>query len=303
MYKQGWLQLIATLSGKTRTISFYTHNPDGIGTEANPYPIDNFNDLTIFRRGVNSKGRFNYKHYSVPARALGTWFQQTADISLASVTNWRDTFKIGNAADNTFAGIYDGGGHAVTDLKITSGESGGFFGFIEGGAVKNLDVVVAAFTPGIKSGPLCAQISGSSSVDNCRSIPKDNSVVLKLKNQSGGLIGKTVSFRGTISHCQNRCNISADGDVYLLGGVIGYNESVDSIVIRSCQNYGSMTGVQTSEEPDILVDKAGGITSQMEGLEGKKVWFDSCTNYGTITMLNNYNGLKWRVFLQDAPTS
>ncbi|MBO4655606.1 MAG: hypothetical protein J5644_08675, partial [Bacteroidales bacterium] len=284
--KEGWTQLVATLSGKPHTVTFYTNKLPRIGTEANPFPIDDFDDLTIFRNGVNSEAEFEYKHFIVPSRAVGKCFQQTQDISLADVENWQGALKIGNSSQHAFAGTYDGGGHAVTDLKVTSGQYGGFFGFINGGAVKNLDVVVSVFTPDIFSGPLCGQISGNSTVDNCRSIPTNpNSVVLQLKNQSSGLIGKTYSFRGTISNCQNTCNISAVGDISYLGGVIGYNESVDSIVVRKCQNYGSITGIQTSTA-NIKVDKIGGITSQLNGPAGKKVWFDGCTNYGAITILN-----------------
>ena len=299
---QGWLQLVATMSGKTRTIAFYTHNPNGIGTEANPFPIDDFDDLTIFRIGVNSQGPFNYKHYVVPARAAQTWFRQTDTISLASVDNWQGNYKIGKDYNTTFGGIYDGGGNAITDLKITNSSTsyGGFFGFIDGGAVKNLDVVVAEFTPGYCSAPLCAVLSGNSSVDNCRSFLQTPNTVLSLKNYSSGLIGLTNKIKGTISNCQNNCDISVVGNVSCIGGVIGYNGSInangevdkdggiDSLVVRKCINNGSITGVQTSEA-DILVDKVGGITSQLYGVTGKKVWFDSCTNNGAITILNNYN--------------
>ncbi len=298
---QGWLQLIATLRDTTRTIAFYTHNPVGIGTEANPFPIDDFDDLTIFRIGVNSMGPFNYKHYVVPARAAETWFLQTDTISLASVNNWQGDYKIGKDYNTTFGGIYDGGGNAITDLKITSSSSyGGFFGFIDGGAVKNLDVVVAEFTTGYCSAPLCAVLSGNSSVDNCRSFLQNPNTVLTLQNYSSGLIGLTNKIKGTISNCQNNCNISVVGSVSCLGGVIGYNGSInasgevdkdggiDSLVVRKCINNGSITGIQTSEA-DILVDKVGGITSQLYGVTGKKVWFDSCTNNGAITILNNYN--------------
>ena len=300
---QGWLQLVATMSGKTRTIAFYTHNPNGIGTEANPFPIDDFDDLTIFRTGVNSQGPFNYKHYVVPARAAQTWFRQTDTISLASVDNWQGDYKIGKDYNTTFGGIYDGGGNAITDLKITSTDRSynGFFGFIDGGAVKNLDVVVAKFTPMFCSGPLCAVLSGNSSVDNCRSFLQNPDTVLTLGNYSGGLIGLTNKINGTISNCQNNCNISVVGNVSCLGGIIGYNGSIDkdgkidkpdgvdgidNLVIRKCINNGSITGVQTSEA-DIRVDKVGGITSQLYGKTGKTVWFDSCTNNGTITILNS----------------
>ena len=215
MKTQGWLQLVATMSGKTRTIAFYTHNPNGIGTEANPFPIDDFDDLTIFRIGVNSQGPFNYKHYVVPARAAGTWFRQTDTISLASVNNWQGDYKIGKDYNTTFGGIYDGGGNAIIDLKITSTNKSynGFFGFIEDGAVKNLDVVVAEFTPTFCSGPLCAVLSGNSSVDNCRSFLQNPNTVLTLGNYSGGLIGLTNKIKGTISNCQNNCNISVVGNV------------------------------------------------------------------------------------------
>ena len=281
--KEGWLQLKASMRGKNHTVAFYTNTnvTEGtIGTETNPYPIDSYTDLSVFRDGVNSAKNFDYKHFIIPSRAEGTWFRQTCDISLAPVDNWQDNYKIGKSDVIAFAGGYDGGGHAVTDLKVTSGQYGGFFGFVKNGTVKNLDVVVSVFAPGEKSGPLCAQVEGRSTVDNCRALPVSSSVELKLLESSGGLIGLTKGMKGTISNCTNNCNIVPGKINYVspISGVIGNNLEVDSLIIRNCQNNGSITGSN--------VDKLGGITAKVDGALGKSVLIEGCKNTGSITILN-----------------
>ena len=286
--KEGWLQLVAKRNGKTHTVAFYTHKAPLIGTEQNPFPIDDFEDLKTFRDGVNSDKKFNYKHFSVNALGAGTWFQQTADISLSEVNNWKDEQRIGISPAIAFKGGYDGGNHKITDLRVNGGEYikpdknvyhyggsySGFFGFIDGGTVKNLNLYVTEFKPNASSGPLCAYISRAFTIENCHVYPTAEQVVLNLHYYSGGLIGQSDSARGTISNCSNHCNIVPLERVDLVGGIIGPNRSIDSLLIKDCQNFGAITG---------KIQRLAGITPWLGGRKGDtKAEILRCKNFADL---------------------
>ena len=286
--KEGWLQLVAKRNGKTHTVAFYTHKAPFIGTEQNPFPIDDFEDLKTFRDGVNSDKKFNYKHFSVNALGAGTWFQQTADISLSEVNNWKDEQRIGISPAIAFKGGYDGGNHKITDLRVNGGEYikpdknvynyggsySGFFGFIDGGTVKNLNLYVTEFKPNASSGPLCAYISRAFTIENCHVYPTAEQVVLNLHYYSGGLIGQSDSARGTISNCSNHCNIVPLERVDLVGGIIGPNRSIDSLLIKDCQNFGAITG---------KIQRVAGITPWLGGRKGgTKAEILRCKNFADL---------------------
>ncbi len=285
VYKEGWLQLVASLEGKTHTVAFYTHKAPYIGTEENPFPINNFADLSAFRDGVNLGDKFGYKHFTVPTHAAGTWFGQTADISLAEVNNWTDDKKIGKSAALAFKGGYDGGGHKVTDLKVNGNNltNSGFFGFVEGGTVKNLNLYVTSFVPGENSGPLCGQVSKEFTIENCHTFTTAEQDMLYLKTRSGGLIGISDSARGTISNCSNHCNIVQGAYCNYIGGIIGYNQNIDSLVIRDCQNHGTIMGE---------FQYSAGITSSLQSPKAStKAEILRCKNFADMSSTNKWCAL------------
>ena len=110
----------------------------GSGTAQDPFQIADREDLEFFRDQVNN------------ANALGTagqHFLQLADIDLGG-DRWVD---IGNVNDNAacfvslpaFSGVYDGGGHTVSNFVLSGYSYCGFFGAISDGTVKNLRVLDA----------------------------------------------------------------------------------------------------------------------------------------------------------------
>lgn len=284
--KEGWLQLIASLNGKTRTLALYTNKAPYIGTKDNPFPIDDNADLTIFRNGVNTNDKFIYDHFFVNARALDTWFWQANDIDLGDV-DWKGTLRIGTNKTNAFGGVYDGGGHKLTNFTVTSDQYSGFFGYIKGGSVRNLGIQVAKFTPGNYSGTLCGQIvktnvpgdNVTTTIDSCYCEPASSSVVLNLRLRSGGLIGSIIdSAIVTVSNCWNRCNIVVETPTTDLnqniGGVVGYCYAFKSLNVTNCVNYGAiMGGVQC----------AGGVVGCVNSSLTKAIArIDHCTNIGDV---------------------
>lgn len=135
-----------------------------------------------------------------------------ADIDLNDKT-W---VPIGNDWDTQkrFKGTFDGGGHTISNLSITTGDVYylGVFGCVEGGTVKNL--VLANST--ITSDP----------------------AILDKKDYVGGIVGYNLD--GTIENCWVLPTVTIKGDVYV-GGIVGYSTTKDNVnaCIKNCYNFGA----------------------------------------------------------------
>ncbi len=107
---------------------------EGKGTKSDPYLVSSLRDLTVVACGVNEGRSFS-----------GYWLRQTVDFDLSCVDEW---LPIGVYNSKMyFNGIYDGGGHTVSNIySPDSGRSrnNGFFGML-GGTVMNLGVVNSSF--------------------------------------------------------------------------------------------------------------------------------------------------------------
>ncbi len=68
------------------------------------------------------------------------------DIDLSSYSSWT---PIGSSDSSYFSGIFDGGGHTITGLKIDSEDSyQGLFGYVSGGSISNLIIEDAQVSGG-----------------------------------------------------------------------------------------------------------------------------------------------------------
>lgn len=122
---------------------------EGEGTEAEPYLIQSWSDLCMFRYLVNTGNEFS-----------GIYFQQTADIAIES-DDWIPVGICGSG--NYFYGIYDGAGHAITGLRTkyhmdSEQDSKGLFGQL-GGVVANLRLE-AVDMEGAYCGAIAAMAAG-----------------------------------------------------------------------------------------------------------------------------------------------
>ena len=165
---------------------------EGSGLADDPYLINDADDLIRFSDAVNSGNFFE-----------DLYFLQTADIDLKDCDNFT---PIGNFDDGyTFRGIYDGGGHRIYNLNISSyGMRMKFVGLFGNlcGTVMNL---------GIESG----MISGE---------------------YVGAFAATSGSDKAMIINCYNRAQLRA---VYRCAGIA---ENFSDGRILSCANYGYMTG-------------------------------------------------------------
>ena len=103
---------------------------EGEGTAANPYKIQNVDDLKLLAEKVN--GGVTYKD---------KYFKLTADIDLKNEPNWTPIGTMLVEEGRPFQGTFDGGGHQIANLTISNGgQYGGLFGYTEGAVIKSCNV-------------------------------------------------------------------------------------------------------------------------------------------------------------------
>lgn len=243
------------------------------------------------------------------------------DISLATLPDVADSFNkswypIGKS-QNEFKGIFDGGGHTVSDLSITSFDetlSFGLFGHIKNAVVKNLRVA-----GGITTGQAITQgdpfyfggIAGYAS--ESKIIACSNAVGIDVNTNSGwqlyiGGVAGLLLEKSVINHCWNEAPLSGKitGSMYNIGGIVGKSQSG---AISNCYSLGNVSGsgTNTSTLPCAiggiigwLYDSASlsncyatGSVSAINTATGKSVWAGgiagcySYTNYANGTILQS----------------
>ncbi len=222
---------------------------------------------------------------SLMTRANGeSWagnYRLTADITLPAGTAQN---PIGNSTDK-FTGIFDGNGHTVSGVNLVdeATESGtnafiGFFGYVQGGEVRDLTLKGTISTTGRRAGGFIGAINGSAKVENCT-----NYCSVSAFANAGGIAGFVYPSAGvTISGCKNHGAITGTfADSTGTGGIIGSTGSSGSMTISGCANYGDVTGERI----------VGGIVGYFYGadansataLANAKYKLYNCLNGGTVT--------------------
>ena len=212
----------------------------GLGTEEYPYMLSSAADLNEFQLSVNSGESTD-----------GLYYYLTNDIELSG--EWTPIGKstrdsAGNLNGNPFKGIFDGGSHVISNIRITSGSSeygNAFFSGISGNGtvVKNL-TVTGQVTPDAQEAEgaliVCFMNNGAI-VENC---------IAGSENGNSSVTAETA------------------------GGVVA--RLIGNGEIRNCINYAAVTGSMTSG------DKVGGIVSTSYIPNGNGLFINDCKNYGVI---------------------
>jgi hypothetical protein len=250
----------------------------GSGTAQDPFQIADRSDLEFFRDQVNN------------ANALGTagqHFVQLADIDLGG-DRWID---IGNVNDSAayfvaspmFSGVYDGGGHVVSNFVLSGRSYCGFFGTILDGTVKNLQILDArspdAYAPGIHplnlaSGAIfCGDIEGTCLFEN---VTVSGNV---WGNHNIGGFSSWCEGDVTMLSCTNLANV---GTTFTkLGGFHSYYGNTHTLFCSNCCNKGTLTfdKVKRGTSTDATAAVGGFVGYQQN--PGKLVFVD-CVNEGAI---------------------
>ena len=180
---------------------------------------------------------------------------------------------IGTDYDNAYTGTFDGGGHTITGLTITTNdEYVGLFGYLGNfgkfGTVKNvvMDGIqitcnhrlgyaggVAGYSRGIiENCSVSGSVSGTVSVGGVVGAQRDGSITgcsssatVKGTLNVGGVAGQTI-FGATLTACYATGNVIIDIDRTQNisgGGLVGFN---DGISLLSCYATGNVTSTGSS---------------------------------------------------------
>lgn len=183
----------------------------------------------------------------------------------------------------TFAGIFDGNGYKISNVKLTgSGSAVGLFRYVQGGAkVRNLTVTGEISPSGSQD-----QVGGIvgvnyGSIENCKfsgNVIGDDEV--------GGIAGVNEET-GEIRRCDSSANVIGN---HSAGGIVGSNHGT----LNNCSNSGNINTYSTEvtyELDDITMDNLEQINSTsnvaahtdtggIAGISDGKIYY--CSNSGAI---------------------
>ena len=185
----------------------------------------------------------------------------------------KDWTPIGTSFDNSYTGTFDGGGHTITGLTITTNDQyAGLFGYLGNfgkfGTVKNvvMDGIqitcnhrlgyaggVAGYSRGtIENCSVSGSVSATVSVGGVVGAQRDGSITgcsssatVKGTLNVGGVAGQTI-FSATLTACYATGNVIieiAPTQNISGGGLVGFN---DGISLLSCYATGNVTSTGSS---------------------------------------------------------
>ena len=143
----------------------------------------------------------------------------------------KDWTPIGTSFDNSYTGTFDGGGHTITGLTVTTNdEYAGLFGCLgKAGTVKNVVMEDVQITSNRSSG-FAGGVAGFSmgTIENCSVSGSVSGTVYV-----GGVVG--AQWNGSITGCSSSATVKGMVDV---GGVVG--QTNDGATMTACYATGNV---------------------------------------------------------------
>lgn len=187
----------------------------GSGTEQDPFLIASADDLKML------------SYVSDDDLMRSSFYKQTADIDLAA-----ESFAPIGSIDTPFTGRYDGDGHVISNLNVsTEGANAGLFGYIKGATVENISIQNATVVSGANYAGAIAGVLNGGNISACRVDSK--STISSTARGAGSIVGFVRT--GKISECASHANVTAGTDV--AGGIAGYlntNAEAHDILVINC---------------------------------------------------------------------
>jgi hypothetical protein len=184
----------------------------GNGTVADPYLIANKGDLKILSEDTlfwerNFRQTADIAFNAADFDSGGAFFNSGKGFSPIGRLRYRSASWVGY-----FSGVYDGGGHAVSGVRIMRKDSSnvGFFGTVSSaGIIRNLKLIDIDVTG--------RQVVGGMVATNTNGTIANSSVTGKVTGvwSVGGLAGRN---SGRVSDCQTTVKVTGTEDV---GGLVG----------------------------------------------------------------------------------
>ena len=185
----------------------------------------------------------------------------------------KDWTPIGTDYDNSYKGTFDGGGHTITGLTVTTNDEGvGLFGWLNrAGSVKNVVMEGVQITSNQIYGGSIGGVVGSSygTIENCSVSGSISGTVYV-----GGVVG--VQIGGSITGCSSSATVKGTVDV---GGVTGQTNS--SATLTACYATGNVI-IEIHPTNNI----SGGGLVGFNG--GNGVW--ACYATGNVTSTGSSTG-------------
>ena len=192
----------------------------------------------------------------------------TADIDLTG----KDWTPIGTSFDNSYTGTFDGGGHTITGLTVTTNDQFvGLFGSIGyAGTVKNVMMEDVQITSNRSSG-FAGGVAGYSdgTIENCSVSGSVSGTVYV-----GGVVG--AQWNGSITGCSSSATVK--GTVYV-GGVAGQKNG--GATLTACYATGNVI-IEIAPKNNI----SGGGLVGMNGGKGVR----ACYATGNVTSTGSSTG-------------
>ena len=243
---------------------------EGKGTAANPYKIQNVDDLKKLAEKVNGGEAYEGKH-----------FKLTANIDLKN-EEWTPIGTLQGEEVRPFQGTFDGDGYQITNLKISNGgQYAGLFGHTEGAVIKSCNVT-GKINGYNYTGGIVGYADANTKILNCSF--QGN---VKGKGEGrGGIVGY-MSGGGEVSGCFVTGTVTGDKEV---GGIAGYGVGT----IKNCYALANVTATATATATGV---NAGGIAGYAYG-----VTIENCYYSGEVSAKNYAGGIAgtaWRGTIQN----
>ena len=254
-------KLMANDDGKERTLSsgitpvagkFYniTLNKDLGYTEVSEgnYTVDNEKGLKNIAKLVNDGN-------------TGIDITLTGNITLTG-----DWTPIGTSISNAYKGTFDGGGHTITGLTVTTSDQYvGLFGYIgSGGTVKDVTLEEVKIESDNEMSAVGGVVGYSyGNIENCSVSGSVSSTTF-----AGGVVGS--QWGGSITGCNSSATVKG---VTYAGGIAGSTNS--GATLTACYATGDVTLVSN----DIGTCYAGGVV----GNNGSSSTLKACYAWGSVT--------------------
>ena len=216
------------------------------GTEADPYIISDYPQLELLASRVN-----NGNNYS-----SGKFFKLGADIVCFDGENNHAPIGV-HGTYKHFLGTFDGDGHTVSGIRISSSTSyQGLFGYLSGATVKNVTLAGSTIIGSDEVGGIVGY-SYVGTFENCRVL---GDVIIKANASSahyhGGIVGH-IFGRGTVNGCYSAATVTRDDNSNCkhYGGIVGKTSGT----VSNCIALGAwVTGSETSSSGAIVGTNDGG---------------------------------------------
>ena len=207
----------------------------------------------------------------------------TADLDLGGVKGSDGTWSgqawtpIGNSYNNSFMGLFNGNGHAISNyyLNVQTGSCAGLFGYLDKTAiVKNLRIVSGAVnTTGTSgTGSIVGIMRNGSMLLNCA----NSASVTSTSWNTGGIVGE-MQTGSSAWNCYNTGTVTASR--YVIGGIAGVAHD-----LYNCYNLGDVRS-EWDNSGTLRVGGIAGVSTGYQSSDTKNI-LRNCYNAGKITTLN-----------------